>query len=71
MNNIRFVFGNTLKIIKSFMGYWKIQVSVRYLQVLPDGLRDGNFFGKCVRISAVSGIYKKELECSSLLYIMS
>lgn len=30
------------------------------------------FFGKRVRISAVAGIYnKKELECSSLLYIMS
>lgn len=53
------------------MGYWKIQVSVRYLQVLPGGLQDGSFFGKCVRISAVAGIYKKELECSSLLYIMS
>lgn len=38
------------------MGYWKIQVSVRYLQVLPDGLQDGSFFGKCVRISAVAGI---------------
>lgn len=30
LNNIRFVFENTSKIIKSFMGYWKIQVSVRY-----------------------------------------
>lgn len=29
------------------------------------------FFGKRVRISAVAGIYKKELEYSSLLYIMS
>lgn len=26
------------------MGYWKIQVSVRYLQVLLDGLQDGSFF---------------------------
>ncbi len=53
------------------MGYWNIQVAVRYLHVLPDGLQDGIFFGKRVRISAVAGIYKKELECSSLLYIMS
>lgn len=59
MNKIRFIFENTSKIIKSFMGYWKIQVSVRYLQVLPGGLQDGSFFGKCVRISAVAGIYKR------------
>lgn len=42
------------------MGYWKIQVSVRYLQVLPDGLQDGSFFRKvCKNFCSVRYIVRR------------
>lgn len=53
------------------MGYWKIQVSVRYLQVLPDGLQDGNFFRKVCK-NCCSGRYIVRRSWSVVLcYIMS
>lgn len=42
------------------MGYWKIQVSVRYLQALPDGLRERCFFRKvCKNFCSVRYIVRR------------